>query len=165
MYLLANNSREKYLIIKHKNSKITEVHYNPAVDIFRRFTKEELENMTKDENMYAKKISVNVNSKDIYLSLFALCQLVLDNRLCEEDAIKNADLYFKNETVLRILTAALSKDDALCIDKAPEKENNSNFIPPSRDFAAVTCKDAALIELDVDSKLSAEKQMFRTVVF
>ena len=165
MYSVMNSPKEKCLIIKHENSKITKIFYNPSVNILYRFTKEELKNITKDENMHAKKILVNVNSKDIYLSLSELCQLVLDNRLCEKDVVKNADLYFKNETVLRILAAALSNNDALCIDKVPEREDNSNFISPSRDFAVALSKNAALIELDVDSKLSAEKQTFRTVVF
>ena len=133
MTSITSNQKEKSLIIKYKNSKTAKIPYNPAVNIFCRFTKEELENMTKDKKLRAKYIIININNKERYLSLSELCQLVLHNRLSENDVVKNVDLYLNNEIVLCIFASALPDGDVLCIDKAPKSD--SNFISPGRDFA------------------------------
>ena len=163
MYSVTNKPKEKCLIIKYENGKIDKVPYNPSVNILHRFTKKELENMTKDEKLQKRHIIVEINDKEKYLSLSKLCSLALSRSINEKDVIRNADLYLYNETVLRILAAALSNKDVLCIEKPPKNVPTNKDIYPSRDYALVLSKGTVFTDLESD--VSYKEQTFKTVVF
>ena len=164
---ITNNPGENSITIHYIDGTDVKVFYNPVVKVVDRFTREELKQIA--DNKKNTSLFIYISDKEKEVSIPELRKLVLRHELSEKDINNNANAYIHNEMILRILAAALSKNDALCVEP-PVRVKASNtkrrFIPRSTDKAMILDKHTVLTELDVDrDHASDDMQTFKTVVF